>query len=282
MPKILPVEKAYLLSKLQSISSWRGSIVDSVISEIIVPALKMRQIPSLISAQQRATELFERQLKFARQHPLYQPGLTPSKIRDDFAVFHCMEYGREIHEQELEQAKSQINQALINLFSMPEIFSELKTAQYLVAQPPLSFIHTDETVQAVPDVVAFYSNKPPLIIDWKVHAFGVYGAWKQLGVYALALNEGKPHRGFPRYSQWKVTDFRLKEIQLLKKKIRSYELDETRIAEIDNFIAESISAMKIIVGNDKKSTVDPQNLLPSFSPEACQTCNFRSICWESA
>ncbi|HEY9853864.1 MAG TPA: PD-(D/E)XK nuclease family protein [Leptolyngbyaceae cyanobacterium] len=274
--------QAYLLSKLQSISSWRGNIVDSVISEVVVPALKMRQIPSLISAQQRATELFERQLKFACQHPLYQPGLAPSKIGSDFAVFHCIEYDKKIHKQELEQAKFEINQALINLFSMPELFSELKAAQYLVTQPPLSFIHTDEPVRAVPDVVAFYSNKPPLIIDWKVHTFGVYRAWKQLGIYALALSEGKPHKGFPKFSQWKVTEFRLQEIQLLKNKIRSYKLDEMRIAEIDNFIAESISTIKLILGDAKKSTVNPQNLLPASSPEICQSCNYRSICWESA
>lgn len=85
--------KAYLLSKLHSISSWRGSIVDSVISEVIVPILKVKQIPSLAVAQQKAIDLFDRQLRFARQHPLHQPGLSPSKIGSDFAVLHCMEYG---------------------------------------------------------------------------------------------------------------------------------------------------------------------------------------------
>lgn len=273
--------KAYLLSKLHSISSWRGSIVDSVISEVIVPILKAKQTPSLAVAQQKAIDLFDRQLRFARQHPLYQPGLSPSKIGSDFAVLHCMEYGGEIPDAEIKKAKEEIGQALVNLFTMSEIWSELKTSLYIVSQPPLSFSHTGETVRAIPDLIAFYANKPPLIIDWKVHFFGVYRAWMQLGIYALALSQGKPHKGFPRFSQWEVTDFRLWEVQLLTNNIRRYELDEMRIAQIDNFIAESISAMQLIVGDAKKATLDAMEFLTASSPEMCQFCNYQSICWES-
>ncbi|MHC5755625.1 MAG: PD-(D/E)XK nuclease family protein [Nostoc sp.] len=273
--------KAYLLSKLHSISSWRGSIVDSVISEVIVPILKAKQTPSLAVAQQKAIDLFDRQLRFARQHPLYQPGLSPSKIGSDFAVFHCMEYGGEIPDAEIKKAKEEIGQALVNLFTMSEIWSELKTSLYIVSQPPLSFSHTDETVRAIPDLIAFYANKPPLIIDWKVHFFGVYRAWMQLGIYALALSQGKPHKGFPKFSQWEVTDFRLWEVQLLTNHIRHYELDETRIAQIDNSIAESITAMQLLVGDAKKVTLDPMDFLTASSPEICQFCNYQSICWES-
>jgi len=274
--------KAYLLSKLDSISSWRGKIVDSVISEVIVPTLKAKRTPSFIVAQEKAKELFDRQLKFARQHPLHQAGLSPSQLESDFAVFHCMEYGGEIPEIEIKKAKAEIEQALTNLFAMPEVWAELRKAQYLVAQRPLSFSHTGETVRAVPDIIAFYSNQPPLIIDWKVHFSGIYRAWKQLGIYALALTRGKPHRDFPKLSQWEVSDLQLWEVQLLTNQIRPYQLDEARISEIDNFMAESISAMQLIVGDSKKSTLDPMDFLTAFSPETCQFCNYQSICWESA
>lgn len=274
--------KAYLLSKLHSISSWRGSIVDSVISEFIVPTLRTKQIPSLAATKQKATEIFERQLKFARQHLLHQPGLSPSKVGSDFAVFHCMEYSGEIPEIEIENARREIERALENLFSRPEVWSELRSAQYLVCQRPLSFLHTGETVRAVPDLIAFYSNKPPLIIDWKVHFLGVYRSWKQLGIYALALMRGNPHKDFPILSQWEVTDLQLWEVQLLTNQLRRYELNERRIAEIDNFMAESISAIQLVVGDTKKATLDPTELLTAISPETCQSCNYQSICWESA
>lgn len=274
--------KAYLLSKLQSISSWRGNIVDSVISEVIVPILKARQNPSLIAAQRKAKELFERQLEFARKHPLHQPGLSPSKAGSDFAVFHCMEYGGEIPQVEIETARAEIDQALANLFAMSEVWSELRAARYLISQRSLSFSHTGETVRAVPDLIAFYTNKPPLIIDWKVHFFGVYRAWMQLGVYALALVRGKPHKDFPALQRWEATDLRLWEVQLLTKHIRRYELNEMRVAEIDTFIAESISEMQLITGDAKKSSLNPIEFLTASSPETCQCCNYQSMCWEPA
>lgn len=274
--------KAYLLSKLQSISSWRGNIVDSVISEVIVPILKARQNPSLIAAQRKAKELFERQLEFARKHPLHQPGLLPSKAGSDFAVFHCMEYGGEIPQVEIETARAEIDQALANLFAMSEVWSELRAARYLISQRSLSFSHTGETVRAVPDLIAFYTNKPPLIIDWKVHFFGVYRAWMQLGVYALALVRGKPHKDFPALQRWEASDLRLWEVQLLTKHIRRYELNEMRVAEIDTFIAESISEMQLITGDAKKSSLNPIEFLTASSPETCQCCNYQSMCWEPA
>jgi hypothetical protein len=55
-----------------------------------------------------------------------------------------------------------------------------------------------------------------------------------------------------------------------------------RIAEIDNFMAESISAVQLIVEDTKKSTLDPTEFLTASSPETCQFCNYKSICWEPA
>lgn len=274
--------KAYLLSKLQSISSWRGSIVDSVISEVIVPILKAKQNPSVITAQRRAKELFEGQLAFARQHPLHQPGFSPSKVGSDFAAFHCMEYGGEIPQLEIETARAEIDQALANLFAMSEVWSELRAAKYLITQRALSFSHTEETVRAVPDLIAFYTNKPPLIIDWKVHVYGVYRAWMQLGTYALALVRGKPHKDFPAFQRWAITDFRLWEAQLLTNQIRRYQLNEMRVAEIDNFIAESISEIQLVTGDTKRPYLSPTEFLTASSPEICQCCNYQSMCWEPA
>jgi PD-(D/E)XK nuclease superfamily len=274
--------KAYLLSKLQSISSWRGNIVDSVISEVIIPTLQKRGNPSLMIAQQKVEDIFDRQLEFARRHPLHQPGLSPTQEGDNFAVFHSMEHGGQICETEINRAKEEIDRALSNLFLMDEVWLELKQAKYIVTQRPLSFSHTDETVRAVPDLIAFFYNQPPLIIDWKVHFFGIYGAWKQLGIYAIALDRGNQHKDFPRFAQWEVTDFRLWEVQLLKNRIRRYELDEIRVTDIDRFMAESISDMQLIVGDEKKAKLDPMEFLTASSSETCQFCNYQSLCWESA
>lgn len=275
--------KAYLMSKLQSISGWRGSLVDYVISNIIIPAVKANRQITLSQAKKAAGEIFERQLACAKDHRLHEPDFSPSQMGDGFAAFYCREYEGEIPEDEILQARVDVERALSNLFSMRDLCTQLKSANYLVSQRNLRFSHSGETVQAVPDMIAFYKDRPPLIVDWKVHAFGVRHAWLQLGIYALALMRCKPHRDFSKYlGQWQETDIQLLEVQLLTNQIRDYTLTEMQVDTVDAYIAESINEIMLAIGEDGKDKLVPADFLPAISPETCQRCAYRSMCWEVA
>jgi transcriptional regulator with XRE-family HTH domain len=50
--------EAHRLSKLENIQAWRGKIVDTIISETIVPNISRRQTYSLAEAKSKANELF--------------------------------------------------------------------------------------------------------------------------------------------------------------------------------------------------------------------------------
>ena len=106
------------------------------------------------------------------RHGLRDAGLKPSKAGDEFAAFLAVERGEEISVEEFAGAWQEIEQALKNLFGMTDLLSELHQAEFVMAQRALQFKHGDVTVKAVPDLVAFYRTKPPLIVDWKVHFFG--------------------------------------------------------------------------------------------------------------
>ena len=192
-------KRAYLLSKLQSISAWRGSIVDNVISNTIIPNINRRSPITLNDAKTYARSLFDRQLAYARRHPLGDLALKVSQEGDDFAVLYPMEYGGELPEHEIERAWGEVETALENLFRMEDIKQILKSSDYVVAQRALQYKLMDGvTVLAYPDAIAFRRSKPPpVIIDWKVHAFGMNDAWLQLAIYAIALSRCKPHRDFP-------------------------------------------------------------------------------------
>ena len=275
--------KAYLLGKLQSISAWRGQIVDVVISQTIVPALNRRSRISLAYVKNRAQTLFESQLTFARQHPLHQPGLRPSALGTEFAALHCMEYQGTISEEDVAAARSEIEQALTNLFGMRDIASELKSALYVVAQRALIFTHSGVTVRGVPDAIAFYEDRPPLIVDWKVHTFGIQDASLQLGVYALALKRCSPHRDFPQgLAKWHPTDLPLVEVQLLTSQLRRYQLSDDQNDEIDEQIARSVEQMILAIAGRDNSDLRPDDFPAAYSPAICQRCPYRSICWEVA
>jgi hypothetical protein len=279
-----PVRReAYLLSKLQSISAWRGQIVDLVISDTLVPALNGRRRVTLADLKQRAKYHFDLQLACARAHRVREPGVSPSQLGDEFAAFYCVEYGGTIIEDEIKRAWAEVEQALENLCKMQELSTELKSARYLVTQRPLQFRHTDMSVRAVPDLIAFYDDAPPLIVDWKVHVFGLQEAWLQLSAYAVALVRCSAHSDFPTgLKRYRETDVRLAEAQLLTNQLRRFVIGEDEVAQVDSYIAESITQMQLATGGRMGADLNAEEFAVTTSPDLCQRCPFRKLCWKES
>ncbi len=273
--------EAYLLSKLQTVSAWRGQIVDSAISSVVVPALNRRQRPSLQACLNRAQQLFNTQREFALGHRLREHGMVPSKAGEAFAAFLPLEYGQAVTEAELEQAWTEIEQALRNLFTMEELIRQLGAASRCIAQRALTFDHFGVSVKAVPDLIAFYEGRPPLIVDWKVHAFGTKDYWLQLVTYALALTRCKLHSDFPQtYRGCEPTAIRLIEVQLLTNRLREHSLDEEDVGEVEDMIAESASRMMLARDGRPLAMLQPEDFPVTSWPENCLNCPFRRPCWE--
>jgi hypothetical protein len=137
------------------------------------------------------------------------------------------------------------------------------------------------TVRAVPDAVIFYDDGPPLIVDWKVHAFGLQEAWTQLAVYAIALIRCNSHSDFPStLSEWKETDVRLAEAQLLTNQVRRYSLSEEDVRRADEYIAQSVTQMLLATEGRKGSELGAEDFPVAASPDVCQRCPYRRLCWE--
>jgi len=275
--------EAYLLSKLQSIYAWRGLLVDYVISRWVVHALKNGWSITLGKALDYAKTTFQKQLAFAKQHRLREPGMKPSKADDAFAAFYAVEYGLGVSEEQISQAWSEIELALTNLFAMPDLLALLGQADNLIAQRALTFSCNQTTVRAVPDLIAFWRDDPPLIIDWKVHAFATHDYRLQLACYAIALTRCKPHRDFPpSLFHYSAADIRLLEVQLLGNKQRKYALSDDDVENTDTRIAETAMQMVLAVGNKKKKHLRPIDFPVTTYPEVCQRCSFRSLCWKES
>lgn len=273
--------EAYLLSKLQSISAWRGQLVDLVISETLVPALNKKWPVTLGDLKREARRHFDIQLTCAREHRLRDAGLSPSKMGAAFAAFYCMEYGGTIPSDEVDRAWDEACLALKNLFQMEGLKEEMKGARYLVTQRALQFQHSGMTVRAVPDLIAFYDDAPPLIVDWKVHFFGAQEAWLQLSTYAVALKRCAPHADFPQsLSRWAESEVRLAEAQLLTNQLRRFELKSDDVEAVDAYIADSVTQILLATDGRKNDELEPTDFPVTSYPESCQRCPFRSLCWK--
>ena len=104
-------QRAYRLSKLQSISAWRGNVVDQVLSNEVIPALERGWAISTDRVTHSALARFDRQLQIARAHRIMDPEIKPSDFGDDLAAFHCLEYGEIVDENEILRARDQSAEA---------------------------------------------------------------------------------------------------------------------------------------------------------------------------
>lgn len=223
--------EAYVLSKLQSLSAWRGQLVDMLISQHIVPALNRHQAINQDMLLKQAKSLFDLQLDFALRHHVREPNM--------------------------------------------------KIGAYRLAQRPLQFVQSGVTVKALPDLIVFYDDEPPIIVDWKVHAFGTCEYRLQLALYAMALTRCKPHKDFPALLQrWVLTDIRLLEAQLLISQLRHYSLTEGEFNQVETHIAETAHEMLLARGDESIEQLRAEDFAVTQFPELCQRCSFRKPCWE--
>ena len=273
--------EAWILSKLNTISAWRGMIVDQVIEEVVVSALINRRSFSLERAETRGRELFDGQLAFASRHGVRDPGLRSSKVGDAFAAFYCVEYGLPIPQEELTQAWEDIRVALANSQSILRQLNAWKGVWGVKAQRQLTIELFGASLKATPDLIVFFEKEPPLIVDWKVHSFGVHDYFLQLATYAIVLHRVKPHVDFPSGPRrWAAHDTQIKEAQLLTNHLRDYPMNATDIASVQTFIAESVTAMTCAVDGHSLEELSADDFEPARDVQLCTVCPYKKICWE--
>lgn len=274
--------EAYLLKQLQSMSAWRGALVDKVISEFIIPQLNKRMPVSQKAVEDYALQLGTDQLKFGVEKKHRLNGNNKSKAGSTYCALYDMEYSGSITKEAIQESQEEIKLALNN-FLNSQLFQELSTnSSYAIPQRPLSIKFNGILVRSTPDLIVLSKNKPPLIVDWKVHKYGITQYWLQLGVYAYVLSRVKPHRDFPINYLQQITDptqYRIVEFQLLLNETREYKLTIDDITDIEDFIFTTGQRMKAITQDKKLGELNIQIFRTANSPYTCQSCQFKKICW---
>lgn len=207
--------------------------------------------------------------------------MSPAKAGNAFAAWRAIEYVEPVTDADIEMAWRDVELALRNFFAMMELWELLRAATRCIAQRPLQFESFGVKVKAIPDLIAFYAGDPPLIIDWKVHSKGSYSSRFQLALYALALTRCRPHRDFPPLVRIEdPTELQLLEVQLLTGQQRPYRLCAEDIAAVEDFIAASADEMVLAGGDQPLHSLRTADFAVARSPEVCQRCSFRKLCWE--
>lgn len=274
--------EVYLLKQLQSIYAWRGTVVDKAIDRVVIPSLLFdRKVPSADRVLRFAMDLADRQLVFSGALKHREQGMTKSKADDDYCALFDVEFNGGIDRGLVAQIKGEIQTAITNLIASDMLASLARNARKVIAQRNLQFRFGDFTVTCKPDVVAFFDDRPPMIIDWKVQRTGTTDHWLQLGIYAFGLSQVSPHRDFPdNFTRWsaKPHDYELVEYQLLQDRQKRYRFSEQDMVDLEDHITTTGLAMLECHNDPEKldtSTYSTANFLGM-----CVTCPFKKMCWE--
>jgi len=174
--------------------------------------------------------------------------------------------------------------SLTNFFNSRLLAQINESHPYLIAQRAVQFPFADVNVQCTPDLIAFFKETEPIIVDWKVEAPKHKEHFIQLGTYAFALSRAKPHKDFP--AEWlstiaDPTKVGLTEFQLLRNRELQYSLTEQDLVDVEDYIYKTSSRIQHMF-NGNSSARDPTCFPQAKSANACLWCKFKKICWEES
>jgi hypothetical protein len=271
-----------ILSRLQTLDAWRGSVVDDIISRLLVNAINNKIPLQKDYFLREAMNEFNGQLEYAIFQTYRNTG---SKTSDkNFASLLNYDLGLQIEESELDRAKEDINHALNNLLDDAEFLEYLKSAKILISQRSLLYSFDRFNVRSKPDLIAFFEDAPPHIFDWKVHTFGTATYDEQLVSYGVALYKtihNKPHIDFPdNAKKYSIYDYKLTEYQLLhpERIRRDYQMSPEAIEDLSLKISGSLIEMYMSGCHKKYSESDPESFSTTSFIESCHNCPFKKIC----
>lgn len=273
---------AYLLGKQDSVWSWRGRLVDETLSAQAVPLLGAGRLPELSGLVAAARARFGAQLSFARTRRLSEPGLKPSQ-HPDFLALEAFEAGTPPTESALADLWAGVEASLANFLALTPLLERLLSARLLLPQRALAYGLTlpdgeRVTVRAVPDLLAFFRDAPPLIVDWKVSARPATAHREQLVGYALALSKNRGGPSLPPFRAGAAaTD--LLEVQLLAGELRPHPLTDADVQEAETRAAGSAAAMQALLRGRAKGDLDPYTVPPTTDLGRCGGCPYRPLCW---
>ena len=176
--------EAHRLSKLENVQAWRGKIVDTIISDKIIPGILAKQSCSISEAKQKADDLFALQ-RIQRSIP-----------KGPVSFFET-EYGIPLTQEVFDKVFADVHNSLDNFFAAKQVWDIFEKAQSIIPQRALSFKHESASVRVVPDLITFQNGQAPIVLDWKVNTYPMRDYWLQLVTGAIAITKCNPHKDWP-------------------------------------------------------------------------------------
>ena len=110
-----------ILSSLQTLSAWRGEIVDYTISNYYIRQLNKDICPNFDEILKYARQLCRKRYDFAKAKKYWKEGLVKSKCKDEYSALFELEFGKDIPKKDFIKAWEEIEISLANFFADKEL-----------------------------------------------------------------------------------------------------------------------------------------------------------------
>lgn len=256
--------KIYILKQLQTRQMWAGNKVHECIERVIRnihDGIKTINVKQLID---KTLDVMRQEFKSSKKRRYLKKPKT-------CALFEH-EYKLQLPETEWKNIADHVVKCL-NTFLDSGIYTlicQLSNDQWLEIEKFSYFQYNDVKIYVVPDF-AFREEDEIIIYDWKTGKEEADTHKLQLACYGLYAIQ-----------QWGVNPekIRMVEFYLSSGKQNEHHLIDFELDPIDQYIGNSIKAMKDLLDDPKDNIASEDRFSFSESEQVCQYCNYHKVCPE--
>lgn len=279
--KDLLKRKTYELKTMQSLTMWRGTVVDKFMEKFVIPLVIAKKPLDFEELAEQAVELAKAQFLFSESKMYRNKDLVMSDADNERCILDIHELNVPYTEAQLLQCYEDIRLGIKNvpLTRMPDgtlLIDFLKNAKAMTPnmQKLRANIH-DATINPQIDLLLYDADWKPVVIDWKLSNSYVSDYSRQLQIAGLTVKmvrEKNPDK--PPYT---YEDIRLFEVNLYKGEVKEHPFEEEDINDLIDYIYLTSQDIKLL--RDGKEVADIDDFDYTESPATCANCNFKSLCY---
>lgn len=275
--------KFFELKQMQNISMWQGLVVDKIMEKHVVPAIASKVNLNFNHFADLAIDLAQRRFKFSEERLYLDRDLTKGEAGDDFCILDTHEIGVPWQADKVEQAHSNIRQAILNIPKtlMPD--NKTYLLDYLLKAKNLfpnvqNWIAKIENANVNPqiDLILYDETWKPATIDWKVSASWVSDYSKQLVIIGLVIYLKRLEKADK--APYRYEDIKLFEVNLLKAQVKLHQFNEEIAADMIDFINLTSTDIQLMYDDIKKRRVTIEDFDTTDNQSTCNFCNFKPLC----
>lgn len=278
--------KAYELSQVKTLRMWQGSVIDFIVTSVIIPLYKEGKRPDFQQIATDAVALAKRQFEFSENKYYHIDDITKSEVGGDWLILDIHEYALPYENRDITQIYSKIKEIIIAFPSYPSpehdvtLDKYLSTSKYLRPDARhLKYEYGNVRIKPQIDLVR-YNGKSIHVIDWKVAERDHIDYSRQLilaGVVALHYA-----KNWYKKQDWqplpRLEDVKLIEINLMNGKCKEHPFTSTSSSKALDDVYNVSNEQEQLSQDRPWNELDINDYITTDKSETCAICKFKPLC----